>query len=277
MARRGYPPEFRRKVLDLLAAGRKVVDVARDLDVSDQTIYTWRRQNRIDRGVQPGPTTAEKTELGAANRKIAALEAELAAAKRALELLDGVVPPKDPYVAIRTMAADGHTVALTCRLLGVAESGYYEWRDRPLSARALRHAQLTETIRTVHAASRGTYGSRRVTAELVLGRGIQVGHGQVELLMRHAGLHGLPGRKRWRQAKPGTYATDLVKREFARPRANALWVTDITEHPTREGKVSCAVVLDTYSGAWSAGPSTPLPLRRWSPTPYPWRSATAAR
>ena len=64
MARRGYPPEFRRKVLDLLAAGRKVVDVARDLELSDQTIYNWRRQDRIDRGLQPGLTTAEKTELG---------------------------------------------------------------------------------------------------------------------------------------------------------------------------------------------------------------------
>lgn len=95
MARRGYSPKFRRKVLDLLAAGRKVVDVARGLDVSDQTIYNWRRQDRIDRGLQAGLTTAEKSELGAANRKIATLEAELATAKRALELLEGVVPPKE--------------------------------------------------------------------------------------------------------------------------------------------------------------------------------------
>jgi len=65
--------------------------------------------------------------------------------------------------------------------------------------------------------------------------------------MQRAGLHGLAGRKRWRHKKPDTYASDLVKRDFARSRANALWVTDITEHPTREGKVYCAVVLDTYS------------------------------
>jgi transposase InsO family protein len=247
MARRGYPPEFRRKVLDLLASGRKVADVARDLEISDQTIYAWRRQDRIDRGVQPGLTTGERTELAAANRKIAALEAELAAAKRALEILEPVVPPKGRYAAIRVMAADGHSVQLTCRLVGVAESGYYEWRDRPLSARALRHAHLSETIRAIHADSRGTYGSRRVRAELVLGHGVQVGHGQVELLMRRAGLHGLPGRKRWRHVKPETFAADLVKRDFARSRANALWVTDITEHPTREGKVYCAVVLDTFS------------------------------
>ena len=80
-----------------------------------------------------------------------------------------------------------------------------------------------------------------------MGHGISVGHGQAEMLMARAGLAGLPGRRKWRHAKPDTYAQDLVNRDFARSRANALWVTDITEHPTREGKVYCAVVLDTYS------------------------------
>ena len=136
MVRRGYPPEFRRKVLDLLAAGRKVVDVARDLELSDQTIYNWRRQDRIDRGLQPGLTTAEKTELGESEDR--GVGGQLAAAKRALELLEGVAPPKDRYAAIRAMAADGHRVQLTCRLLGVAESGYYEWRDRPASSQVER-------------------------------------------------------------------------------------------------------------------------------------------
>ena len=51
-----YPPEFRRKVLDLLAAGRRVVEVAADLDISDQTIYTWRHQELIDTGQLPGTT-----------------------------------------------------------------------------------------------------------------------------------------------------------------------------------------------------------------------------
>ena len=65
MGRQGYPAEFRRRVLDLLAEGRSVASVARHLDVSDQTIYNWRRQDRIDRGEQPGLTTAEKGELTA--------------------------------------------------------------------------------------------------------------------------------------------------------------------------------------------------------------------
>jgi transposase-like protein len=227
MARRGYPPEFRRKVLDLLAAGRKVADVARDLELSDQTIYNWRRQDRIDRGLQAGLTTAETPELGAANRKIAALEAELAAAKRALELLEEVVPPKERYAAVRAMAADGHRVQLTCRLLGVAESGYYEWRDRPASARALRHQHLTETIRAVHAASRGTYGSRRVTAELVLGRGISVGHGQVELLMRRAGCTGCPA------GNVASHQTRHVRRRSGETRLRSIQVERAVGHRHR--------------------------------------------
>ena len=72
-----YPPEFRWRVLDLLAAGRSVASLAEDLEVSDQTIYNWRRQDRIDRGLEPGPTPVEKTELQAARRRIAELETEL--------------------------------------------------------------------------------------------------------------------------------------------------------------------------------------------------------
>jgi putative transposase len=79
------------------------------------------------------------------------------------------------------MAAEGLPVQKACRLLSVAESGYYEWRSRPPSARTVRHAWLTEQIRAVHTASRGTYGARRVYAELTLGLGLQVGHNQVEL------------------------------------------------------------------------------------------------
>jgi transposase len=60
VGRRGYPPEFRRKVLDLVTSGRKVSEVAFDLEISDQTIYSWLRQDRIDRGLAPGLTTPER-------------------------------------------------------------------------------------------------------------------------------------------------------------------------------------------------------------------------
>ena len=71
-----------------------------------------------------------------------------------------------------------------------------------------------------------------------------VGHHQVELLMRRAGLQGLSARRKWKQIRADDIASDRVKRQFARTGPNQLWVT---EHPTREGKVHCCAVLDTYS------------------------------
>ena len=65
--------------------------------------------------------------------------------------------------------------------------------------------------------------------------------------MRRAGIKGLPGNRRPRPRHQTPTAGDLVHRQFTRPVPDQLWVTDITEHPTREGKVYCAVVLDTCS------------------------------
>src|SRR5215467_1908982 len=95
--------------------------------------------------------------------------------------------PQRRYEAIGVIASEGLPVQLATRVLRVSESGYYEWRGRAPSARAVRHAWLTEQIQAVHLASRGTYGSRRVHAELTLGLGITVGHGAIELLTRAAG------------------------------------------------------------------------------------------
>jgi transposase len=90
-----YPPEFRRRVLDLIAAGRWVTSIAVDLGVSDQTIYTWRKRELIDTGVEPGLSTVEAAELCAAKRRIAELETELAVTRRATELLkEQVTSPK---------------------------------------------------------------------------------------------------------------------------------------------------------------------------------------
>jgi len=145
------------------------------------------------------------------------------------------------------MAAEGLPVEVACRVLGVSESGYYAWRSRAPSVRAIRHAWLTDLIRTVHAATRGVYGYRRVHAELTLGHGIAVGHEAVYQLMRRAGIEGLSGRPRYRRIPNLPTAADLVDRRFHRDAPDRLWVTDITEHPTREGKVYCAVVLNVFS------------------------------
>jgi putative transposase len=126
--------------------------------------------------------------------------------------------------------------------------GYYAWKDRPPSERTLRHLWLGGEITDIHEASAGTYGAQRVTAELRFGRGITVGHNQVELIMRRLGMQGLPKRRLPRGARLAkSDSLDLVRRRFTADAPDRLWMTDITEHPTREGKLYCCAVIDAFS------------------------------
>lgn len=91
-----------------------------------------------------------------------------------------------------------------------------------------------------------------------------IGYGTVELLMARAGITGVTGAPKWRRARPDLLATDGFDRRFTREGVNQLWVTDITEHPTRKGKIYCAVVLDVCSRrvvGWSinSSPTAALP------------------
>ena len=94
MARKGYPQEFRKRVVALVDSGRSVADVAAEFELSEQTIYTWRRQERVDAGLEPGASTTELAELSAAKRRIRELETELAIHRRATDLLKEKIDPK---------------------------------------------------------------------------------------------------------------------------------------------------------------------------------------
>lgn len=83
-----YSPEYREIVLSLVRAGREVVDLAGVLEAGESTIHRWKAQDQIDRGARPGTTASEGVELGAARLRIAELEAELAAVKRASEMFE---------------------------------------------------------------------------------------------------------------------------------------------------------------------------------------------
>ena len=149
---------------------------------------------------------------------------------------------------IASLTGQGFDVQRACLMLGVAPSGYYDWKVRPPSARTLRHAWLAGEIAQVHKDSGGTYGTLRVTAELRYGRGIHVGKGQVHLLMRRLGIYGLPKRRLPRGAKVGkSNSFDLVRRRFTADGPDRLWMTDITQHPTREGRIYCCAVIDAFS------------------------------
>jgi transposase InsO family protein len=142
-----------------------------------------------------------------------------------------------------------YPVALLCRTLGVARSGYYAWLRRPPAARRQADLALTEQIRVVHADSRQTYGSPRVHATLHQ-QGVCCSRKRVARLMRQAGLVGCRLRRRTRttRADPAQQpAPNLVARQFTVEQIDQLWVGDITYIPTWEGWLYLAVLIDACS------------------------------
>jgi len=91
---RRYPVEFRRKVLDLIEAGKPVAEIADALGITAQTVYNWRNQDQIDHGKRAGMSTTESAELTAARKRIRELETELEITRRANELLKAQSDPK---------------------------------------------------------------------------------------------------------------------------------------------------------------------------------------
>ena len=139
---------------------------------------------------------------------------------------------------------------MACRVLAVSRSGYYDWLSRPASLRHQENELLLKQIEQIHIDSRHTYGSPRVHAELTLGLGLPVNLKRVARLMRQAGIQGLYRRRRRGctiRDPDATPSSDLVDRNFTVTEPNRLWVTDITEHPTKEGTLYCAAVMDAYS------------------------------
>jgi putative transposase len=142
-----------------------------------------------------------------------------------------------------------HSVSLLCEVLGVSRSGFDAWLKRRPSKRWVTDVRLLELIHAIHEESDGTYGSPRIHAEL-RHRGVRVGRKRVERLMRRHSLSGLVKRRKRRTTVrvPGVRpAPDLVGRDFEPREPNRLWVADLTEVATWEGKLYLAVVLDCFS------------------------------
>ncbi|HEY1133714.1 MAG TPA: IS3 family transposase [Nocardioides sp.] len=117
---------------------------------------------------------------------------------------------------VQELAADGIDVAVACRVLKVSRSGFYEWRDRPPSARDLEDAYLANTVVEVHAMSRGSYGTPRIHAELRLAMGLRVGRKRVARLLR------LTGRGRDRREHPPQASQEADAGTARGPRAATL-------------------------------------------------------
>ena len=142
----------------------------------------------------------------------------------------------------------GYSERLACQVVGLSRSTYHKIKFHKPTDGEIRRVLLADAIADIHTRSRGTYGMLRVRAALEIEQGIIVNKKLVWKIMRQLGLRGLPGpRKGVKNLKNAPTCEDLVQRQFTATAPNQLWLTDITEHPTSEGKLYCCVVLDLFS------------------------------
>ena len=150
------------------------------------------------------------------------------------------------FPLVQDLADDGVPVSVTCGVLGFSRQAFYKWRNSPVCQRDLDDAYLTNELVDLHAED-PEFGYRFLADELEAA-GEAVGERRVWRLCRDQKLWSSTVRKGRSGKRPGPAVhDDLVKRDFTAEAPDLVWLTDITEHPTAEGKLYCCAIKDVFS------------------------------
>jgi putative transposase len=137
-------------------------------------------------------------------------------------------------------------IEMMCQVLGVSRSGYYSWKQRKPSKRAIEEEKLMEQIRLIHKKSRFTYGSPRIHEELKKNY-VHVSRRRVARLMKKANIQ-VRRKKRFKATTDSRHrfpvAPNLLNREFKVDELGKVWVSDITYIRTLEGWLYLTVIID---------------------------------
>jgi putative transposase len=150
------------------------------------------------------------------------------------------------YPLVTDLADEGIPVALTCRVLGFSKQAYFKWRAEPICDRDLSDAYLIDAAFDAHHDD-PTFGYRFISDELE-SQGFVASENRVQRLCSMQRIWSIHAKKRGMNRRPGPPVhDDLVNRDFTAPAANVLWLTDITEHRTSEGKLYLCAIKDAFS------------------------------
>ena len=150
------------------------------------------------------------------------------------------------FPLVRDLAAEGIPVRLTCGVLGFSTQAFYKWRANPVCDRDWDDAHLTNAIVDLHAED-PEFGYRFLADELERA-GHRVGERRVWRLCSQQRIWSSTTKKGRHGKRPGPAVhDDLVRRQFSAAGPDLVWLTDITEHPTLEGKLYCCAIKDVFS------------------------------
>ncbi|WP_331773171.1 IS3 family transposase (plasmid) [Embleya sp. NBC_00888] len=247
-----YTPEFREEAVQLAlkSAPRPIAQTARELDLHPETLRNWVREyKREHESTDEASSVDEHARLKELENRVRELEMENSFLKKAAGVLREGFPVAGKYEFIESMRLDtaeyAYPIAFMCDRLGVSRSGYYNWRHRPESATTQRREELTLLVSKAFEMSDGTYGHRRIHAQL-LRWGAPAGPELVRRIMRDLDLVPCQPRPRRRSLtqSASTPVPDLVGRDFSASAPGEKLVGDITYIPTGEGWLYLATVID---------------------------------
>ncbi|MFB7176060.1 IS3 family transposase [Streptomyces sp. NPDC056254] len=244
-----YPEEFRQDVVRVArnrGPGVTVEQVATDFGVHPMTLWKWMRRADIDDGSNPGVTSQESAELREARRRIKLLEQENEVLRRAAAYLSQAHLPKRIYPLVKELAVDGTPVTVTCRVLKLARQPYYRWLDKPVADAVLEQAYRANALFDAHRDD-PEFGYRFLADE-ARGAGARMADRTAWRICRDNRWWSVFGKKRGRGRKAGPPVhDDLVTRNFTATGPNRLWLADITEHATGDGKLYLCAIKDVFS------------------------------
>ncbi|MCO1657119.1 IS3 family transposase [Pseudonocardia humida] len=246
-----YPQEFRDDVVRVARereSGQTLRQIATDFGISESCLVNWLKAADLADGGRPAAAAAEQSaELREAKKRIRLLEQENEVLRRAAAYLSQSNLPKMIYPLVRDLAADGIPVVVTCRVLGLARQPYYRWLAAPVTATEVKQAYLANALFDAHRDD-PEFGYRFLADEART-----AGHRGCDRTMRRICSSNrwwstFGKRRRGKAGQPGPPVhDDLVQRRFTADKLNDLWLTDITEHATGEGKLYVCAIKDAAS------------------------------
>ncbi|WP_121830083.1 IS3 family transposase [Streptomyces sp. S1] len=243
------PEEFRRDVVRVArnrGPGVTVEQVAADFGVHPMTLWKWMRRADIDDGAKTGTTSQENAELREARRRIKLLEQANEVLRRAAAYLSQAHLPKRIYPLVKELAADGTPVSVTCRVLKLARQPYHRWLDKPVADAVLAEAYRANALFDAHRED-PEFGYRFLADE-ARDAGARMADRTAWRICRENRWWSVFGKKRGRGKKAGPPVhDDLVHRDFTASGPNRLWLADITEHATGDGKLYLCAIKDVFS------------------------------
>ncbi|MEO6956554.1 MAG: IS3 family transposase [Antricoccus sp.] len=253
---KAFPKEFRDDVVAVARKGEAPISqIAKDFGVLESGLHRWLLQADIEDGLRPGVTSTESAELREAKKRVRVLEQEVEILRRAAAYFAKDIFPKMTYPLVGELAADGIAVALICRVLGFSTQAFYQWKKQPVRQRDWDDAHLINTALDIHQGA-PEFGYRLLADELPA-HGIIAGENRVQRLCSVQRIFSLHSKKRGLNRKAGPPVHDdllAVKdrgdgsgRDFTAVGPNVKWLTDITEHPTGEGKLYLCAVKNCHS------------------------------